>query len=66
MSGFDSFLTIVIPAGILIFIGIKIYNKMSQDNPNWFNGIKEWMGEKMASKSSKIDPMHGGSIQYSP
>ena len=63
-SGFDSFLSIVIPAGILIFIIIKVYNRLSQDNPNWFTNFKEWLAEKKANSSTKIDPMKQGSIQY--
>ena len=64
MGGFDSFLSVALPAGILIFIVVKIYNKLSVDNPNWFTHLREWISEKTASTSTKIDPMKQGSIQY--
>ena len=63
-DGLSSLLAVVIPLGLILFIGIKIYNKMSVDNPSWFSNFREWIGEKTTPKSEKIDPMHGGSINY--
>jgi hypothetical protein len=65
-SGLDSFLSIVIPTGIIIFIGVKIYGKMSEDHPGWFTKFKEWLTEKTAPFKTKLDPMKQGQIQYAP
>jgi hypothetical protein len=66
MGGLDSFLSIVIPLGIILFIGAKIYGKLVEDNPNWFIKFREWISEKTASKTTKLDPMKQGQIQYYP
>jgi hypothetical protein len=63
---FGQFIGIVIPLGIIIFIGIKIWNKMSVDNPDWFSNLKQWISEKTETTKTKIDPMHEGSIKYAP
>jgi hypothetical protein len=54
----------LIPIGIVIFILVKIYGKMSKDNPDWFSNFKGWISEKTATSSTKMDPMHEGSIRY--
>jgi hypothetical protein len=65
-GGLDTFLSIVIPAGIIIFLAVKIYNKMTENHPNWAQGIKDWLHDKTAPTSTKLDPMKQGSIQYYP
>jgi hypothetical protein len=65
-GGLDTFLTIAIPTGIILWLGFSIYGKLSERHPHWFTDLKEWINEKTAQKSIKIDPMRQGSIQYYP
>ena len=60
MGGVDSFLNAVIPIGAILFFGFAIFKAFAPQ----FREFGEWIRGIFAGKKEKVDPMYGGSIQY--